>query len=204
MLLKFLSQETDPREREHILGMLTQASDSLLETLENLNQVVDINANVNLEKEPVNLRANIAKVAKNLSAFMEKSQVEVINDIPEDLEVLVVPAYLDSIILNLLTNAVKYSSADRRPRILLQAKKQDGRIVFSVKDNGLGLDLERYGDKIFGMYKTFHQNKDAKGVGLYLTKNQIEAMGGSIKVQSKVNQGTTFNVYFIDEGSESQ
>src|SRR5690606_26818440 len=104
MLLKFLSQETDPREREHILGMLTQASDSLLETLENLNQVVDINANVNLEKEPVNLRANITKVAKNLSAFMEKSQVEVINDIPEDLEVLVVPAYLDSIILNLLTN----------------------------------------------------------------------------------------------------
>lgn len=200
MLLKFLGTEKDPEEREHILTMLTQASDSLLETLENLNQVVDINVNVHLDKEPINLYSSIAKVANNLSAFLDKSQVEIVNNIATDLEVHSVPAYLDSIILNLLTNAVKYSSPERRPKIVLEARKQDRGVLFSVTDNGLGLDLDRYGDKIFGMYKTFHNRKDAKGIGLYLIKNQIEAMGGSIGVTSKLDRGTTFNVYFNGDG----
>ena len=202
MLLKFLSNENDPRERENILSMLTQASDSLLETLENLNQVVDINTQIHLDKEPINLYSSIAKVAKNLSAFFEKSQVEIVNNIATDLQVHSVPAYLESIILNLLTNAVKYSSPDRSPRIVLEAEKQGDQIRFSVSDNGLGLDLGRYGDKVFGMYKTFHQGKESKGIGLYLIKNQIEAMGGSINVQSQVNQGSTFNVFFNEDESQ--
>src|SRR5690606_37024408 len=123
MLLKFLSQERDPAERENILNMLTQASDSLLESLENLNQVVDINTNLHLDKEPINLYSSIAKVTKNLSAFLDKGRAEIVNNIATDLQVHSVPAYLDSIILNLLTNAVKYSSPDRRPRIVLEAEK---------------------------------------------------------------------------------
>src|SRR5690606_390353 len=119
-----------------------------------------------------------------------------------DLQVHSVPAYLDSIILNLLTNAVKYSSPDRRPRIVLEAEKIGGQVRFSVGDNGLGLDLDRYGDKVFGMYKTFHQGKESKGIGLYLIKNQIEAMGGSITMESQVNQGSTFNVFFNEEESQ--
>src|SRR5690606_24896681 len=196
MLLKFLGTEKDPGEREHILKMLTQASDSLLETLDNLNQVVDINVNVHLDREPINLYSAIAKVANNLSAFLEKSKVKIVNNIATDLEVHSVPAYLDSIILNLLTNAVKYSSPERKPIIVLEAEKREKGVLFSVIDNGIGLDLDRYGDKIFGMYKTFHGRKDSKGIGLYMIKNQIEAMGGSIGVESKVDQGTTFKVYF--------
>lgn len=196
MLLKLLSKEEDQREREQILGMLNHASDSLLETLDNLNQVVDINVNLSLEREPINLHAAIAKVANTLSAFLKGSRVEVINKIDKDLEVHAVPAYLDSIILNLLTNAVKYSSPERSPQIVLGAVEREGRVEFRVSDNGLGIDLERYGDKVFGMYKTFHNRKDAKGIGLYLIKNQIEAMDGSIAVESQVNRGTTFTVYF--------
>lgn len=199
MLLKFLTEEEDEAEKANILGMLTQASDSLLETLENLNQVVDINTNVNLNKEPINLDGNIAKVQQNLSAFLEKSKVEIINNIPKDLVVWSVPAYLDSIILNLMTNAVKYSSPERSPIITLNAKKRGKTLIFSISDNGLGIDMERYGDKIFGMYKTFHNKKDGKGIGLYIIKNQIEAMGGSITVNSEVGKGTTFNVYFNEE-----
>ena len=200
MLLKFLGTEKDPEEREHILTMLTQASDSLLETLDNLNQVVDINVNVHLDREPINLYSNIAKVANNLSAFLEKSEVEIVNKIATDLEVHSVPAYLDSIILNLLTNAVKYSSPERRPRIVLEAVDRDNGVLFTVSDNGIGLDLDRYGDKIFGMYKTFHNRKDAKGIGLYMIKNQIEAMGGTIGLESKVGHGSTFKVFFNGDG----
>ena len=107
-----------------------------------------------------------------------------------------VPAYLESIILNLITNAVKYGSPSRSTKISLEASKGDKGITFSVKDNGLGIDLERYGDKIFGMYKTFHNNKEARGLGLYIIKNQIEAMDGFITVESAVDKGSIFKVFF--------
>jgi len=68
-----------------------------------------------------------------------------------------------------------------------------------IKDNGLGINLEKHGEKLFGMYKTFHKNDDARGIGLFITKNQIESMGGSIEVESKVNVGTTFKINFNEE-----
>jgi PAS domain S-box-containing protein len=199
MLLGFLTKEEDEAEKEQIMTMLSRASDNLMETLENLNQIIDINTNVNLDKKPVNLYQSIIKVQTNLSAFMGKHQAEVQNNVPKDLEVQSVPAYLDSMILNLMTNAVKYSSPDRKPIISINASKLKKTTIFSFSDNGLGIDLEKYGSKIFGMYKTFHNNKEARGLGLYIIKNQIEAMGGSITVSSEVDKGTTFNVYFNEE-----
>ncbi|WP_228238850.1 PAS domain-containing sensor histidine kinase [Allomuricauda sp. M10] len=199
MLLQFLKSEENEKEREHIITMLTQASDNLLETLENLNQVVDINTNINLKKEPINIYDHIIKVQHSLTAFLDKNQVLINNEVDQKHVVKSIPAYMDSIILNLLTNAVKYRSPERKPIITLTTKKLDNKIILSIADNGLGIDLERYGDKIFGMYKTFHNNKDAKGFGLYLVRNQIEAMGGKITVNSEVDKGTTFNVYFNEE-----
>ena len=68
--------------------------------------------------------------------------------------------------------------------------------MIEISDNGIGIDLARHGDKIFGMYKTFSNNSDARGIGLFITKNQIDAMGGTITVDSKPNEGTTFKIYF--------
>nr|WP_299074617.1 PAS domain S-box protein [uncultured Allomuricauda sp.] len=199
MLLDFLIHEKEEKEKDRIMTMLTHASDNLLDTLENLNDVVAISTNVNIDKKPLNLKESILKVQQNLAAFLEKNKVEFVNHVPNKLSVLSVPAYLESIVLNLVTNAVKYSNPKRNPLITLRAKKQDNSVVLSVEDNGLGIDLNKYGGKIFGMYKTFHNKKDARGLGLYIIKNQIEAMGGSITVNSEVGKGTTFNVYFNEE-----
>lgn len=199
MLLDFLIREKEEKEKERIMKMLTHASDNLLDTLENLNDVVDISTNVNLDKKSLNLNENIIKVQQNLAAFLEKNKVEFINQVPNNISVLSVPAYLESIILNLVTNAVKYRDPKRNPLITLSAKKHDKSVILTIEDNGLGIDLNRYGGKIFGMYKTFHNKKDARGLGLYIIKNQIEAMGGNIIVNSEVGKGTTFNVYFNEE-----
>ena len=75
-------------------------------------------------------------------------------------------------------------------------EESEGFKVLVIEDNGLGIDLEKYNDQIFGLYKTFRSNEDSKGVGLHITKNQIEAMGGKIEVQSKINEGTIFKIYF--------
>ncbi|MEM1260600.1 MAG: PAS domain-containing protein [Bacteroidota bacterium] len=199
MLVDFLAKEEQENEKERILEMLTKASDNLMDTLENLNEVVDISTNINLEKKPLNLNERINRVQENLTAFLHQNKVVIENKISDKVYVKAVPAYLESIILNLLTNSVKYRNPERDPKIIFTTEKKEDQIIFRIEDNGLGIDMEKYGKKLFGMYKTFHNNSDARGIGLYITKNQIEAMGGSIIARSEVNKGSIFSVYFKDE-----
>ena len=106
------------------------------------------------------------------------------------------PAYLESIILNFLSNAVKYSHPQRTPVISFDLFHENNKPVLSITDNGIGIDLKRNGDKLFGMYKTFHGNPDARGIGLFITKNQIEFMGGHVEAESELNVGSTFKIFF--------
>ena len=102
--------------------------------------------------------------------------------------------FLESIIYNLLSNALKYISKERIPEILLRTYEEDGRIKISVKDNGLGIDLVKYGNKIFKLNQTFHSHENSRGVGLYITKAQVESFGGNIQVKSRENEGSEFIV----------
>ena len=199
MLLEFLVNEVDESEKKNIINMLTNASDNLLETLENLNDVIAISTNVGLEKKSVNLNEKIDTVKKNLNAFLLNNNATIINTIPDHVEIDVVSSYIDSILMNFITNAVKYKDPERKPIVTLSATRDNGYTVLSIKDNGLGIDLKKYGDKLFGMYKTFHNHSDARGIGLYITKNQIEAMNGKVSVSSKVGKGTTFNIHFNEK-----
>lgn len=198
MLLEFLTQEHGETEKKQILGMLTQASDNLLETLDNLNEVVAINTQIELEKSPVQLRTAAENVVRKHQASLAKTMALVHIDIPADTVVHVVPAYLDNILENLLSNALKYRHPDRNPEINLSIEKVRGFTVLTVADNGLGIDLKKNGAKLFGMYKTFHEHPEARGIGLFICKNQIEAMGGTIKAQSQVGEGTQFKIYIND------
>lgn len=102
-------------------------------------------------------------------------------------------AYLESIILNLLTNAIKYRQPDRYPIIEIDCYSSDkDELTLKVRDNGLGINLAKYKDQLFGIFKTFHGSKDAKGIGLYITKFQVEAMRGQIDVESEEMKGSTF------------
>ena len=98
--------------------------------------------------------------------------------------------------LNLLSNAIKYRSARRIPNVHFQTTSRNGDTIMSVSDNGLGIDLKKHGNSLFGLNKTFHEHAESKGVGLYITKKQIEAMGGYITAESEVEKGTTFTVFF--------
>ena len=196
MLLDFLVKEKDEEEKGNIIGMLTKASDGLLETLENLNDVVAISTNTNIEKRPVNLCKKIANVEKNLAGFLQSNKADIINEIPKNSTLNVIPAYMESILMNFITNAVKYKHPKRDPVIRLSISKNEKYTILTIEDNGIGLDLNKYGDKLFGMYKTFHDNPDARGIGLYITKNQIEAMNGKVVACSEVGKGTSFKIYF--------
>ncbi|MNK14807.1 putative diguanylate cyclase YegE [compost metagenome] len=196
MLLNFIETETDENSRKELFNMFRHAASNLQETIGHLNEVVAVNTTITQTLTKVNLKKAINGAIGNIEALLKAEDVICINDVERDINIGVVPAYLDSILLNFLTNSIKYHAAGRTPVIKLFAEIEDNLVALSIQDNGMGIDLRLNRDKIFGMYKTFHNNKDARGIGLFITKNQIEAMGGKVSVESEVDKGTTFKIYF--------
>lgn len=198
MLLNIIEEETknNTDTNTEYFPLLRDASSSLNETVKHLNEVVNINLHIKDRLESLNLQDNIQKAIYNIKSSIISTNFKIINEIPNDLYVKAIPAYLESILLNLMTNAIKYRALDREPTLTLKAIVKEQTVTVQFIDNGRGIDLELYGNKIFGMYKTFHYNKDAKGIGLFITKNQIVAMGGDIFVESEVDKGTTFSIIF--------
>ncbi len=204
MLIELFLDENKEMADNEYMGMLQHASENLKQTIADLNEIVLINTSIEGRLVSVNLRQRTIAAITNVSQLVNSASVNIINNIDSSLEVSVVPAYLDSIILNLITNGIKYRSPERRPTLELATALSDGLIELSVKDNGLGIDLKQHGDKLFGMYKTFHGNEDARGIGLFITRNQIEAMGGRIEVESEPGNGTTFRVFLRQAGEVPQ
>ncbi|WP_143469397.1 sensor histidine kinase [Leeuwenhoekiella nanhaiensis] len=191
MLLNFLKAEEDEGEREIQLDMLNQASDMLNETIDHLNEVVSVDIDVK-DKEELDLHSYVNNTERSLRGLIVNANFKVYNHVPEGFKVYAVPAYIESILLNLFTNAIKYRDCNRKSWLQISAESKQGYSILSVSDNGSGIDLDRYGDRVFGLYKTFHKHSDARGLGLYMTQSQIQVMGGSIDVKSKVGEGTTF------------
>ena len=196
MLSSFLVNEENEEERKNLIKMIDEATSGLNETVQHLNEMVHVKTNVNGNMAPINLYTALKNAEKNINTLFKEKEVICELDVPKSHNLIAVPAYLDSILLNLFTNSVKYSAPNRQPQILVSSKIEGNKVVVAFSDNGQGIDLDRHGRKIFGMYKTFHGNEDAKGIGLFITKNQIEAMNGKIEVESTVDVGTTFNLYF--------
>jgi PAS domain S-box-containing protein len=169
---------------------------SLDETIKNLNEIVKIQTNISKQKEEINLHQYVEKTTDLLRSEIKLKKAVIHNKVDQDLSILWNPAYMESILLNLLTNGIKYGHPNRNPEISIQTYLVNDSLVLEISDNGLGIDLKKHGQKLFGMYKTFHGNSDAKGIGLFITKNQVDAMGGKIEVFSEVNKGSTFRIFF--------
>jgi PAS domain S-box-containing protein len=183
-------------EKNSLFNMLKTSTEKLEETIQNLNEIISVQNNLNQVKAILNLKNELERTFLVVHESILESNVTINNTVDESLEVKVIPAYLDSILLNLITNAIKYKSNERPLIINISAKLEGKFMVLYVQDNGLGLDLIKHKEKLFGMYKTFHNNANSRGIGLFITKNQIEAMKGKIAIESEVNVGTTFKIYF--------
>lgn len=198
MVVDIIENAETEAEKLSYFDLFKEGTAKLSETIEYLNEIITIQQKTNIQKTTIYLKDEIEKTKMALRLAIKESQISITDTIPDDLMVRVIPAYLDSILLNLFTNAIKYKSPDRKAFLEINYEINEHQTIISFKDNGLGLDLKKNGHKLFGMYKTFHGNEDAKGIGLYITKNQIEAMDGKIEVESKLDYGTTFKI-FINE-----
>lgn len=193
MITEMVELETEMEAKMEWIDLIKNVSSSLSETIDNLNGLVSLNPE---NKKRLSFLQIFDNIQKALNYKLMNEDVQLTADFSGCEFVDYVPAYLESIMLNLITNAIKYKHPERSAIIHLQTAVENNRPYLKVKDNGLGIDLERYGNRLFKINQTFHQNSNARGIGLYITKNQIEHMGGSIEVDSTVNSGTTFTIYF--------
>ena len=195
-ILNFLEKESSEKGRSELMMHLKKVSRSLNDTLYNLNEVVSIRNNINLVIEPLNLLDYLNQAIKVQSELIALKKAEIINKVAANCIINCNPAYLESILLNFISNAIKYSHPQRLPILEIEARQEQDQLVLVFSDNGIGIDLDRNKDKLFGMYKTFSNNPDARGIGLFITKNQIDAMGGRVEVESELGKGTRFSIYF--------
>lgn len=196
MLLEIFREEQPDLKDNEVVEMLFRSSVNLKETIAHLNEVAMINTAVVENIHSLNLHNYVDKALRSINVIIQKSGLIVHNNIPEEYNVFALPAYLESIILNFTTNAVKYRSSERQPFLKFSAHKTKDYIELQIEDNGIGINLQKHGDKLFGMYKTFHSHEDARGLGLFITKNQIEAIGGKVQAQSEEGRGTIFTLFF--------
>jgi PAS domain S-box-containing protein len=195
--IKGLMEITDIEDKESLAknwGMLKQASASLEATLRSLNEVISISTTGPSSFKQVNAMEMLELVKKSLQSQIDQTKAILETSGNLNQWLMVVPAYFESILFNLISNALKYRHPDRTPEVNISIENRGNDCIIQVSDNGLGLDLNRYGKKLFGMYKTFHGNSDARGVGLFITKTQVESMGGNIAVASTPGIGTTFTI----------
>ncbi len=138
----------------------------------------------------------LSKTRSTLSAILNGSQSQIDFDFSYCESVYFDNAYMESIFLNLMTNSIKYTLPGSSPKIEIRTEIQDGKKILLFKDYGQGFDMEKNGDKIFGLNQRFNDTQEGKGIGLYLIQNQINSLGGKISVESAPNKGATFSIAF--------
>lgn len=175
----------------------------LKSSAKNLNQVlntsVDIltqNGELNIQVEELNLSNHLTSVLDSIRSLVLLSKVSIEADFSEVETIKFNQSYLESILLNLITNSIKYARPDVPLLIKIYSKRTDGINQLIISDNGLGFDMDQVRDKVFGLHQKFHHHHDSKGVGLYLVHNHVTSLGGSISLDSKLNEGATFTITF--------
>ncbi|PJZ79040.1 PAS domain-containing sensor histidine kinase [Leptospira neocaledonica] len=186
-----LVEEADSEEEVHsLVGKFKISVDYLQETLDSLVEVLKIQEGTRRKIETVRFDSILKKILRILEGQILETSAEIRSDFSSLEEFEYDKTYLESILLNLISNSIKYRSSHRIPKIEIRTEISEGKYLLIVEDNGLGIDLKKYQNKLFGLHKTFHRHPDARGVGLFLTKSQVEALNGRIYAESELDHGT--------------
>ena len=183
-------------ELSEIINGFKKSTHLLNETINDLVKIIVIKDKISIQKENVTINEVVEHVFSQLKFQIEQSKPILKLNFDEADTIYTNKAYLESILINLLTNSIKYKSETKKLKISITIKKTNNSTILKFKDNGIGIDLKRNSEHIFGLYQRFHDYPDSKGLGLYLVKSQIESLGGTIAIESEVNKGTEFTLTF--------
>lgn len=196
-MLSGILVDKDPEKafsKDEAANMIYESSISLMNNLETVMDIVNIKLNEKLAYNDCLLPEIINTVCSQLQGIIFEKSAIITVDLGNITSISYPRIYLESILYNFISNALKYSRKDVKPQIVVTVRQENNRYRISVKDNGLGIDLSKYGNRIFKLNQIFHNGYDSKGIGLYMTRSQVESLGGSITVTSTVDEGSEFSV----------
>ncbi|MES2703356.1 MAG: PAS domain S-box protein [Bacteroidota bacterium] len=185
-------EQLDEEHRQVFIEELSSSVEKLDNVIKDLNQILQVNKQITRVREQVSFRELVHDIQKSVSQLIAQHDVTITTNFSEVEDIITLKSYLYSIFYNLISNSIKYRRDDAAPVITITSKKANNNVVLRFTDNGTGINLDRNGSMIFGLYKRFHTNIEGKGIGLFMTRTQVEALGGTIEVESQVNSGTTF------------
>lgn len=187
---------SDDPDRLRYISILRLATENLKKTLNNYVDLLARKDGLRITRESVNLEACLNHVTQSLHTLLVDAQARVEYHFEEVPEILFNKTYMESVFLNLVSNAIKYASPHRKPVISFHSYQENGWWKISITDNGQGFDVEKVRDRLFRLGEHFHAYPDSKGIGLYLIHAHITGMGGQVEVTSKIDEGTAFVLSF--------
>jgi signal transduction histidine kinase len=194
-LSAILDFTNDPVETAEIVRLMVKSTQDLDQVIKDLTLILGIQKMSSKVHSEIALEPLFQKVVATLQPEIKETNARVTSDFTRLNDVVSLHPYMESIFYNLLSNSIKYRHPERPPVIHVRSKAVEGYSLITFEDNGLGIDVEKHKDNLFNLYKRFHFHTEGKGMGLYLVKTQLSALGGRIEVNSKVNEGTRFNIY---------
>lgn len=186
------SPETVVELREAISADVRRLEDVILD----LNTIVQTKRDIIERNEAVSLSLLVKNILISINYLIENKNIQVKTNFKSIDEVWTIKSYMQSIFYNIISNSIKYRKSDIELILEIESQIINNKVILTFKDNGLGIDLDRYSSYMFGLYKRFHSEIEGKGLGLYMVKTQVETLGGTISVKSQVNIGTEFRIEF--------
>jgi signal transduction histidine kinase len=188
------NKEPQTSHNQFVINKVGESAEELDSIIKDLNNLLEIQKNLGETIEEVDLENKFAKVCRILDIPLQENDIKMYLNL-EITKVYAVGVYIESILYNLVSNAIKYRNPDKVAELRIKSFLYKEGVMLTITDNGLGIDLKRDKDKLFSPYKRFHTHVEGKGLGLHLVKIQVEAMNGDIEVKSTLFEGTTFEVY---------
>ena len=190
--LKLVSSK---EEEGYLLEGITQSAQILDNVIKDINYILQVNRTVFEEKEQLELSAVYEDAYAGIADLVAHKAAVICTDFSRVNTCYSIRAYLLNIFHNLIINSLKFSNPDVAPNISIWSELSDEMLIIHFRDNGLGIDLEKYANYMFGLYKRFHPHIQGKGMGLYIVKSQLQLLGGDISVSSVSGSGSEFIVY---------
>lgn len=189
-------KDIDQAEKDQMSDGLIISARALDVVIHDLNTILQTKQEINEKKETVKFSEILENVKLSVATLIKNNQVVFYSDFSEIDEMVSLKSYMHSIFYNLVSNSIKFRQPEITPIIKIKSKLTENKIELIFKDNGVGIDLKKNSDQIFGLYKRFHTHVEGKGMGLYMVKTQVETLGGKISMESKPYKETKFIIKF--------
>jgi len=188
--------DLEPLEKKELMDGLSVSVVKLNGVIYDLNNILQVKNNLPEKRERVSFMQLIENIQISISDQMKKQHVQIKTDFSAIDQMLTLKSYLHSIFYNLISNSIKFRQPSLSPVIVIKSFKFKDKIELHYSDNGLGINMKKEEDQVFGLFKRFHKDTEGRGVGLFMTKIQVETLGGKINIESEVNKGTKFLIQF--------